>query len=38
MTVTGTGKVKVIPDMVVIRLGVLTSGDNLSSVKKKMLE
>jgi uncharacterized protein YggE len=35
MTVTGTGKVKVIPDMVVIRLGVLTSGDNLSSVQEE---
>jgi uncharacterized protein YggE len=35
MTVTGRGSVTAIPDMAIIRLGVLTTGDNLSIVQEE---
>lgn len=35
MTVTGRGSVSAIPDMAIIRLGVLTSGDNLSITQEE---
>ncbi|NLO08396.1 MAG: SIMPL domain-containing protein [Clostridiales bacterium] len=35
MTVTGRGSVTAIPDIAIIRLGVLTSGDNLSFTQEE---
>lgn len=35
LTVTGFGSVTAIPDMAIIRLGVYTTGDNLSTVQNE---